>query len=68
VRLRAALVDAVGELRSAADLREAVEIAEGLTAPGGVVLFSPGAPTPVGGGGYRSRSRSFATAAGFDAG
>ncbi|HEY4928218.1 MAG TPA: UDP-N-acetylmuramoyl-L-alanine--D-glutamate ligase [Acidimicrobiales bacterium] len=68
VRLRTALVAAVTKVRSAADLDEAVEIAEGLTAPGGVVLFSPGAPTPEGGGGYRSRSRSFATAAGFDAG
>jgi UDP-N-acetylmuramoylalanine--D-glutamate ligase len=54
--------DAVHEAR---DLEEAVALATELTPDGGVVLFSPGAPTPDGGGGYRARSRRFARAAGL---
>ena len=41
------------------DLQRAVTLAMGLTPQGGVVLFSPGAPTPDGGGGYEERSRPF---------
>jgi UDP-N-acetylmuramoylalanine--D-glutamate ligase len=52
-------------VRVAEDLTEAVDIASALTPEGGVVLFSPGAPTPDGGGGYRERSRQFAAAAGL---
>jgi UDP-N-acetylmuramoylalanine-D-glutamate ligase len=48
-----------------ADLAEAVDAAVAMTSPGGVVLFSPGAPTPDGGGGYAARSRQFLAAAGF---
>jgi UDP-N-acetylmuramoylalanine--D-glutamate ligase len=55
-----------GAVRTAEDLAGAVEVANGLTPVGGVVLFSPGAPTPKGGGGYRARSRQFAEAAGLD--
>jgi len=43
----------------------AVHLAAGSTPEGGVVLFSPGAPTPEGGGGYRERSRQFTEAAGL---
>ncbi len=50
---------------TADDVAGAVEVATGRTPPGGVVLFSPGAPTPEGGGGYGARSRQFAVAAGF---
>jgi UDP-N-acetylmuramoylalanine--D-glutamate ligase len=57
-----------GTVRTADDLAQAVSVAAGLTPEGGVVLFSPGAPTPEGGGGYRMRSRQFAAAAGLDAG
>ena len=64
-RLGSALVAAVTRVVPAADLDEAVVLAVGLTPPGGVILFSPGAPTPEGGGGYRERSRQFARAAGF---
>jgi UDP-N-acetylmuramoyl-L-alanine---L-glutamate ligase len=49
----------------AADLADAVGRARRGTADGGVVLFSPAAPTPVGEGGYASRSRQFADAAGL---
>jgi UDP-N-acetylmuramoylalanine--D-glutamate ligase len=48
-----------------ADLAEAVDAAVAMTSPGGVVLFSPGAPTPDGEGGYAARSRQFLDAAGF---
>jgi UDP-N-acetylmuramoylalanine--D-glutamate ligase len=60
-----ALAGVVGEIRTAADLDEAVDLARGLTPSGGVILFSPGAPTPQGGGGYRARSLEFARAAGL---
>lgn len=49
----------------AVDLADAVARARRGTADGGVVLFSPAAPTPVGEGGYASRSRQFADAAGL---
>jgi len=54
-------------VRTADSLTGAVAVATGLTPSGGVVLFSPGAPTPEGGGGYRARSLEFSEAAGFDA-
>ena len=57
-----------GGVRPADDLGAAVALAGELTPSGGVVLFSPGAPTPVGGGGYRERSRRFAEAAGLTPG
>ncbi len=53
-------------LHRASSIVEAVDIAAEVTPPGGVVLFSPAAPTPPGEGGYRARSRRFATAAGLD--
>ena len=56
-RLGSALDPVATEVRTAADLAEAVRMADDLTPQGGVVLFSPGAPTPEGGGGYRARSR-----------
>jgi UDP-N-acetylmuramoyl-L-alanine---L-glutamate ligase len=43
----------------AADPGEAARMAVTTTATGGVVLFSPGAPTPEGEGGFRARSRLF---------
>lgn len=43
----------------AADPGEAARVAVTTTAKGGVVLFSPGAPTPDGEGGFRARSRLF---------
>ena len=49
----------------AADLAEAVDAAVSMTGPGGVVLFSPAAPTPDGEGGYGARSRQFVAAAGL---
>ena len=49
----------------AADLDEAVDAAVAMTAPGGVVLFSPAAPTPEGEGGYTARSQRFVAAAGL---
>lgn len=52
-------------VRTAADVPGAVALASGVTPEGGVVLFSPGAPTPDGGGGYRERSRQVAEAAGL---
>ncbi len=64
-RLAGLLAGVVAEVREAADLEEAVDTATGLTARGGVVLFSPAAPTPEGGGGYRERSRRFVAAAGL---
>ncbi len=51
-------------VRQADDVGEAVRVAVASTAAGGVVLFSPAAPTPDGEGGYRERSRQFAEAAG----
>ncbi len=54
-----------GVVRVAGDLSEAVALAGRETPAGGVVLFSPGAPTPEGGGGYRARSQEFADAAGL---
>ncbi len=49
----------------ATDVAAAVDAAVAMTAPGGVVLFSPAAPTPDGEGGYTARSRQFVTAAGL---
>jgi UDP-N-acetylmuramoyl-L-alanine---L-glutamate ligase len=46
------------------DLAQAVAVARESTAPGGVVLFSPAAPTPEGGGGFGARSRQFIEASG----
>ena len=51
----------------AADIEQAVKVAVTATLPGGVVLFSPAAPTEAGEGGYAERSRRFAAAAGFAA-
>jgi UDP-N-acetylmuramoylalanine--D-glutamate ligase len=52
-------------VQAAEDLDAAVREAIASTAPGGVVLFSPGAPTPEGGGGYAERSRQFIEASGL---
>ncbi|MGO8873027.1 MAG: UDP-N-acetylmuramoyl-L-alanine--D-glutamate ligase [Acidimicrobiales bacterium] len=52
-------------VQTAPDLAGAVAAALAVTPAGGVVLFSPGAPTPEGGGGFGERSRQFAAAAGF---
>ena len=52
-------------VREADDIDEAVKVAVTSTAPGGVILFSPAAPTPDGEGGFRERSRRFAEAAGI---
>jgi UDP-N-acetylmuramoyl-L-alanine---L-glutamate ligase len=46
------------------DMEAAVRLAVDSTADGGVVLFSPAAPTPEGGGGYGERSRQFIEASG----
>ena len=46
----------------AADLGDATRVAGEITPPGGVVLFSPGAPTPEGHGGFGQRSRTFRAA------
>jgi UDP-N-acetylmuramoylalanine--D-glutamate ligase len=54
-----------GAVRTADDMAGAVALATAVTPEGGVVLFSPGAPTPDGGGGYRERSRQLAAAAGL---
>jgi UDP-N-acetylmuramoylalanine--D-glutamate ligase len=54
-----------GVVHIAGDLADAVAVAGRDTPAGGVVLFSPGAPTPEGGGGYGARSRTFADAAGI---
>ena len=64
-RMVTALAGMTGEIRTAADLDEAVGLARGLTPEGGVILFSPGAPTPPGGGGYQARSHAFLRAAGL---
>ena len=47
------------------DLAGAVALAAASTPSGGVVLFSPGAPTPEGEGGFAVRSRLFREAAGL---
>jgi UDP-N-acetylmuramoylalanine--D-glutamate ligase len=52
------------EVVPAADIEEAVRFASASTPAGGVVLFSPAAPTPDGEGGYRQRSRRFIAAIG----
>jgi len=68
-RLAAALVAgglAASDVHTVDDVAGAVDEAVRRTPAGGVVLFSPGAPTPEGGGGYRERSRQFAVAAGLD--
>jgi UDP-N-acetylmuramoylalanine--D-glutamate ligase len=49
------------------DLEAAVQMAAASTPAGGVVLFSPAAPTPAVEGGYLERSRRFVTAAGLTA-
>jgi UDP-N-acetylmuramoyl-L-alanine---L-glutamate ligase len=49
----------------ALDLEDAVRRAVSVTPAGGVVLFSPAAPTPEGEGGYGERSRRFVDAAGL---
>ncbi len=54
-----------GVVHIADDLADAVHLAARDTPAGGIVLFSPGAPTPEGGGGYGARSRAFADAAGI---
>jgi UDP-N-acetylmuramoylalanine-D-glutamate ligase len=51
-------------VRLAGDVGEAVQVAVDSTAGGGVVLFSPAAPTPEGEGGFAERSRQFAAASG----
>ena len=53
-------------LRPVADLGEAVAVARESTPPGGVVLFSPAAPTPEGEGGFATRSRQFIEASGVE--
>ncbi len=55
----------IAAVLEADDLEGAVRTACTVTPRGGVVLFSPGAPTPEGGGGYAARSRQFAAASGF---
>jgi UDP-N-acetylmuramoylalanine--D-glutamate ligase len=49
------------------DLETAVRTAAASTPAGGVVLFSPAAPTPEGEGGYPERSRRFVEASGVAA-
>ena len=53
------------QVEVAVDIEEAVLIASASTPAGGVVLFSPAAPTPEGQGGYRQRSRRYIAAAGL---
>jgi UDP-N-acetylmuramoylalanine--D-glutamate ligase len=53
------------QVEVAEDLPGAVALAAASTPSGGVVLFSPGAPTPEGEGGYVARSRTFREAAGL---
>jgi UDP-N-acetylmuramoylalanine--D-glutamate ligase len=55
-------------VRQADDVGEAVRVAVASTVGGGVILFSPAAPTPDGGGGFRERSRQFAEASGVGPG
>ena len=47
------------------EMAEAVAAAVAVTPSGGVVLFSPSAPTPGPDAGYRERSREFVSAAGL---
>jgi UDP-N-acetylmuramoylalanine--D-glutamate ligase len=49
----------------APDIEKAVRLATSVTPAGGVVIFSPAAPTPEGEGGYAERSRQFVEAAGL---
>jgi len=49
----------------ASGLTDAVRRARASTPPGGVVLFSPAAPTPEGEGGFAARSLQFAEASGL---
>ena len=44
------------------DVADAVRLAAKLTPPGGVVLFSPAAPSPAEYGTYEQRSEAFAAA------
>jgi UDP-N-acetylmuramoylalanine--D-glutamate ligase len=53
-------------IRTTPGLAEAVKEAMAVTPAGGVVLFSPAAPTPAGEGGYGERSRQFIAAIGPD--
>jgi UDP-N-acetylmuramoylalanine--D-glutamate ligase len=70
-RMVEALRDAVSgsspplSVEIAGDLADAVAKAVAVTSTGGVVLFSPAAPTPDGDGGYRQRSRQFIAAIGL---
>ncbi|HEX3459800.1 MAG TPA: UDP-N-acetylmuramoyl-L-alanine--D-glutamate ligase [Acidimicrobiales bacterium] len=66
-RMATALTGADPQLsvETADDLEEAVAKAVAVTPSGGVVLFSPAAPTPEGEGGYRQRSRQFISATGL---
>jgi UDP-N-acetylmuramoyl-L-alanine---L-glutamate ligase len=62
------LVDALGSavpIEVVTDLAGAVASAVVMTPPGGVVLFSPAAPTPTGEGGFSERSRRFVEAIGL---
>jgi UDP-N-acetylmuramoylalanine--D-glutamate ligase len=65
-RLADALAGRAGavDVEVADDLADAVDRARRVTPAGGVVLFSPAAPTPAGQGGYAARSRQFAESAG----
>jgi UDP-N-acetylmuramoylalanine--D-glutamate ligase len=65
LRARAAGAGTPLPVAEAADVADSVEMAVAMTAPGGVVLFSPAAPTPDGEGGYTTRSRMFVAAAGL---
>ncbi len=64
-RIAASLVEAGRRHRvaisitEAADPGDAARMAVTATRQGGVILFSPGAPTPDGEGGFRTRSRLF---------
>jgi UDP-N-acetylmuramoylalanine--D-glutamate ligase len=49
-------------METADDLADAVRVAAKLTAPGGVVLFSPAAASPPEAGSYEQRSAAFVAA------
>jgi UDP-N-acetylmuramoylalanine--D-glutamate ligase len=51
-------------VREVGDIEEAVQAAVRSTPKGGVILFSPAAPTPDGEGGFQERGRRFAAASG----